>query len=389
MEIFPNLIIFLELFSIFKLLLFICDIMNDLKFNKLINLKLTQESGQTSQPPWRHSSVENTDKFEQLIYLKKPSFINELTSQNTSLNRLPVLLKLSQDKSNLNEFIYTYEFAKKLNKSTFLMDNLEFSFENFSDREISIIEDGIRDELIKIYDLDFDLEKFYDFLLSDERLADSVDFCNGLRLFMANDPFECIISSICSANNSIARWTKSVDKIKSNWGNKFESESGIFYDFPDKSQFLNFYETPIEEAEADGHRFEMECYTKNLKACGVGYRAPYMIKASNILLDEMDMDEIYTMDYYEAFDLVLDLPGVGPKVADCILLYGFGFKEAFPSDVWIKRIVSHLYFGGEDISADKTREFGIGHFGDYAGYAQLYLFHYARKSGLMEKIKNK
>ena len=62
-------------------------------------------------------------------------------------------------------------------------------------------------------------------------------------------------------------------------------------------------------------------------------------------------------------------------------------QEAFPSDVWIKRIVSHLYFDGEEISAEKTRDFGIEHFGDYAGYAQLYLFHYARKSGLMEKIK--
>ena len=106
-----------------------------------------------------------------------------------------------------------------------------------------------------------------------------------------------------------------------------------------------------------------------------------------MLIDDIDIDDIFSMDYEEAFDLIIDLPGVGPKVADCILLYGFGFEEAFPSDVWIKRIVSHLYFDGEDISADKTRDFGIEHFGEYAGYAQLYLFHYARKSGLMDKIK--
>ena len=112
-----------------------------------------------------------------------------------------------------------------------------------------------------------------------------------------------------------------------------------------------------------------------------------MKKASQMILDEMDLNDIFNMNYDEAFDLILKMPGVGPKVADCILLYGFGFEEAFPSDVWIKRIVSHLYFDGEEISADKTREFGIEYFGDYAGYAQLYLFHYARKSGLMETIK--
>ena len=170
-------------------------------------------------------------------------------------------------------------------------------------------------------------------------------------------------------------------------GEKVEFDDGLFYGFPKPNQFLDFYETPIEEADADGHCYEIDCYTRNLKSCGVGYRAPYMKNASKMILEDIDIDGIFGLDYEDAFDLILGLPGVGPKVADCILLYGFGFEEAFPSDVWIKRIVSHLYFDGEEISADKTRDFGIEHFGDYAGYAQLYLFHYARKSGLMEKIK--
>ncbi|MGL6297909.1 MAG: DNA glycosylase, partial [Methanobacteriaceae archaeon] len=107
------------------------------------------------------------------------------------------------------------------------------------------------------------------------------------------------------------------------------------------------------------------------------------------ILSETSINEIKNMDYDEAFETVLDFPGVGPKVADCILLYGFGMNEAFPSDVWIKRIISHLYFGGKDISANKAREFGMGEFGNYAGYVQLYLFHYARKSGLLAKLKKK
>ena len=112
-----------------------------------------------------------------------------------------------------------------------------------------------------------------------------------------------------------------------------------------------------------------------------------MKKASEMFTLEMDLSEIPKMSYDEAFETILKVPGVGPKVADCILLYGFNFKEAFPSDVWIKRIVSYLYFDGKDISVPKVREFGMEEFGDYAGYVQLYMFHYARKSGLMAKLK--
>ena len=358
--------------------------MTNLKFNSLINLKLTQESGQTSQAPWKYNSVGNTDEFSELIYLNIPSIINELSDETINLNKLPILLKLSQHKNDLNGFTWMYQFPKKVENSK-ISNN--FCDENLSGNEIKTIENETKNELNKIYDLDFDLEKFYKFLLDDEKLAPSVDFCNGLRLFIAKDPFECIISSICSANNSIARWTKSIDKIKHNWGQKIEFDSGTFYGFPSPDQFLDFFETPLEEADTDGHSYEIECYTHNLKSCGVGYRAPYMKKASQMIIDDINIEDIFSMDYDEAFDLILKMPGVGPKVADCILLYGFRFEEAFPSDVWIKRIVSHLYFDGEEISAQKTRDFGIEHFGDYAGYAQLYLFHYARKSGLMEKIK--
>ena len=112
-----------------------------------------------------------------------------------------------------------------------------------------------------------------------------------------------------------------------------------------------------------------------------------MRKASEIFTLEIDLSDIYRMSYDEAFETILEVPGVGPKVADCILLYGFGFRQAFPSDVWIKRIVSYLYFDGKDIKVEKVREFGMDEFGDYAGYVQLYMFHYARMSGLMDKLK--
>ena len=295
-----------------------------------INLELTQLSGQTSQPPWRQAG----DCFSEVVLV----------------GGKPVLFNVKQSGDYLN-----------------------FDFDG------DITEKEAISQLNYIYDLDFDLNKFYKYLSNHEELKEMSEFCNGLRLFLAPDPFECIISSICSANNSIKRWTRSISDIKEKWGdNHFDD----YYTFPDKSVICNLYEDDEEES-----LFEDVACGNNLKSCGVGYRAPYMKKASEMFTLEMDLSEIPKMSYDEAFETILRVPGVGPKVADCILLYGFNFKEAFPSDVWIKRIVSYLYFDGKDISVSKVRDFGMEEFGNYAGYVQLYMFHYARMSGLMSKLK--
>ena len=295
-----------------------------------INLELTQLSGQTSQPPW----LQVNGSFKEIVMVDDK----------------PVLFNVKQSGNNL-DFSFTGEVSQKQAVS----------------------------KLKHIYDLDFDLDKFYKYLSQWEELSEMSEFCKGLRLFLAKDEFECIISSICSANNSIKRWTKSISDMKERWGNNYFND---FYTFPDKSIIQDLYEDDEEES-----LFENKCNGNNLKSCGVGYRAPYMKRASEIFTLEMDLSEIHKMSYDEAFETILKVPGVGPKVADCILLYGFNFKEAFPCDVWIKRIVSHLYFDGKDISVSKVREFGMEEFGDNAGYVQLYLFHYARMSGLMNKLK--
>ena len=295
-----------------------------------INLELTQMSGQTSQPPW----LKVDGSFKELVIVD-----NE-----------PVLFDVKQSE-----------------------DFLDFNFKGNVSKKQAI------SKLNHIFDLDFDLNKFYKYLSNQAELSEMSEFCKGLRLFLAKDEFECIISSICSANNSIKRWTKSISDMKEKWGNNYFNN---FYTFPDTSLIQDLYEDDEEESLIEG-----KCIGNNLKSCGVGYRAPYMKKASEIFTFEMDLSEIPQMSYDEAFETILKVPGVGPKVADCILLYGFNFKEAFPSDVWIKRIVSHLYFEGKDISVNKVREFGMEEFGDNAGYVQLYMFHYARMSGLMNKLK--
>lgn len=312
-----------------------------------LNLHLTINSGQTSQPPWQ----EKNKYFQELIMVEDK----------------PCLVKIDHEDSNPD-------------------GNVHIIAESFE----KIPEKSIEARIREIFGLNDDLNQLYDFLCEDPKLAPTIDFCQGLRIFKAHDPFECIISSISSSNCSILRWTRSIQDIKQKWGESFHFSSGDFYTFPSPNILGGVPEHDLEEMQrCEDDLPEDYVFKNNLKACGVGYRAKYIINASRMVESEMDVDKLAKMKYGKAFDTVLELPGVGPKVADCILLYGFGMGQAFPVDVWIKRIIEHLYFPHEDLKPQKVREFGMEHFGAYAGYVQLYLFHYARKSGLLESLRKK
>lgn len=305
-----------------------------------MNLELTQKSGQTSQPPWKKVG----DNYQDIVFI----------------GERPVLFKVDNE--------------------------LNFDYELPIDSNFNISKKQVNQEFRRIFDLDFDLDKFYNYLRDDEKLYSIPDFCEGLRLFIAKNKFECIISSISSANNSIIRWTKSMNLFKQKWGKKYSFPSGDFFTFPTIDVINSTYEDEIEEFEFKGNILIDNC-VDNLKSCGVGYRSKYIKQAAEFFHSELNINDISNMGYEEAFEIIQEVPGVGPKVADCILLYGYNFKKAFPSDVWIKRIISYLYFDKRDISISKVRDFGLDRFGDYAGYVQLYLFHYARKSGLLEKLR--
>lgn len=292
------------------------------------DLKLTMDSGQTSQPPWMN--VDGT--YHEIL----------------SIQNEDVLVKISQ---------------KKLN----------------ADVDVSYCCDGdvdcqlVKDKLFYIFDLDYDITEVYDFLDENKELNDVYKFNKGLRLFKAQFPYECIISSICSANNSIKRWTKSITDIKKAYGDEILFNNRKYHLFPEEKIFLN-----IPDSD-DG-----------LKSFGVGYRSSYMLNSTKKIIDEVDFhNKINKCSYSEAFDKIIELDGVGPKVADCILLYGYNKHEAYPVDVWINRITSYIYFKGQKQTNKKIMGFAQDKFGEYSGYVQLYLFNYARLSGLTEKLKSK
>ena len=292
------------------------------------DLKLTLESGQTSQPPW----IFENDKYHELF----------------KFDDKYVLVEVSQNGLNDDMVVNCH-----------------------SNDEIDI--EKIRDRIYYIFDLDYDIREVYDFLDENRELNDVYQFNRGLRLYKAQFPYECIISSICSANNSIKRWTKSITDIKNAYGEKILIDKRKYPLFPREEEFIKIPDND-----------------EGLKRFGVGYRSTYMLNSTKMILDESKYHEkISKLSYSKAFDKITGLEGVGPKVADCILLYGYDKHEAYPVDVWINRITSHIYFKGQKPTNKKIMNFAQDKFGEYAGYVQLYLFNYARLSGLTEKLKAK
>ncbi len=309
------------------------------------DLNLTINSGQTSQPAW-----EKNDKyFQELI----------------RIDNKPCLIKIAHKSNSDKPIDIIAEYQEKIDKQL------------------------IKYEIMEIFGLNDDLTKLYDFLKKDPNLEPTIDFCRGLRLFKANNIFESVICSITSAHNSIRQWNKAIRLLKEKWGNKYEFDGETFYTFPLPEVLGNAPESEFDEEECNPELLKSKHTWKDLRSCRVGYRAKYIIQAAQMVQDEINLNQIRNMNYEAAFDTILKIPGVGPKVGDCILFYGYGFGKAFPVDIWISRIVSKLYFNSKNVSNPKMRSFGIKKFGNYAGYTQLYLFHYARKSGLINELKPK
>lgn len=198
----------------------------------------------------------------------------------------------------------------------------------------------------------FDLETDYDEIKRsfncDNHLELAADFAKGIRI-LKQDPFEALISFIISANNNIPRIKKIINLLCQNFGKEMLIDGKSFYTFPKAAELA-------------------DKTIKDLEVIRAGFRAKYIIDAvQKVYSGDVNLDALNVMDYIDAKEELIKIKGVGEKVADCILLFGVGKFEAFPKDVWIKRIMNTCY--GD---CDHAR------FGKYAGIAQQYLFYYAR-----------
>jgi len=226
----------------------------------------------------------------------------------------------------------------------------------------------------RYFRLDDDLPSIYSGIMKDRYVSEAVKRFRGLRL-MRQDPWECLISYICATNKNIPAIRDMISNVCVRFGKKIRAEDEEFYTFP----------KPLDLAQAS---------LRELRLCKLGFRAE-RVKATSKLVSSgaFDLETLKTMPYERTKKDLMTLPGVGPKVADCVLLFSLDKSEAFPIDVWMKRIILEYYashferFFVEKATAKKSlspreyeviNSFGRKYFGEYVGYAQEYLFHFRR-----------
>lgn len=194
----------------------------------------------------------------------------------------------------------------------------------------------------------------------DKYLANSIKYGNGIRI-LHQDLWETLISFIISANNNIPRIKGIIEKISKKYGKKISFREKEFYTFP----------TPIELSTAS---------VQDLRALGLGFRDVRVYETTRrVLSKEIDLCELQNQnDVIKLKEDLLKIPGVGPKVADCIMLFALQKYQVFPVDVWVRRVISELYFNGEEQSTKVIQNFAKNKYGALAGLAQQYLFYWRR-----------
>lgn len=215
----------------------------------------------------------------------------------------------------------------------------------------------------KFFALDTDYEKLRDDIAnrfgSDSTLMKAMNFGSGIRI-LRQDTWETLCSFILSQNNNIPRICALVQRLSKTYGKPIDTPYGEMYSFPEP-QALNL------------------AGEKGIFACHTGFRAKYLADAAaKVLTAEINLSRDNGMTTEELIDHLSKIYGVGRKVASCTALFGYGRMDAFPVDVWMKRVLADCY----------DDEFDPAVFGEYAGIAQQYLFYYARfgKLGMFEEL---
>jgi N-glycosylase/DNA lyase len=235
--------------------------------------------------------------------------------------------------------------------------------------------EGASEEFVRHYfGLTDDLDAINRCINHDAYVRAALRRFEGLRI-VRQIPWECLVSFICATYKSIAAIEQMLKKLSAKYGEQRSFDGMDFYLFPTVERLALASESGLRE-------------------CGLGYRARYVqATAKKIQQENLNLDSLKALPYLEARKKLLEFSGVGVKVADCVLLFSLEKLEAFPVDVWVKRVVLNHYASqlppelvkrlqshtsltnGE---YEKIGAFARGYFGGFAGYAQEYLYHYER-----------
>ena len=213
--------------------------------------------------------------------------------------------------------------------------------------------------VIDYFDLKTDYNKInIELLKKDKILTEAINCSKGFRI-LKQEPFEMLISYIISQNNNVKRIMKSIELLSAKFGKKIQFENEDYYLFPTLEE--------LSEIQID-----------DLKNIGVGFRDKYIISALNLIKNgTIDLEKIYYMNTNEALEYLELIKGIGPKVASCILLFGYGKYDVFPVDTWVIHAMEKLEPNIKPTQKEIIK-FANETYGEYSGIALQYMYHYMR-----------
>jgi N-glycosylase/DNA lyase len=189
--------------------------------------------------------------------------------------------------------------------------------------------------------------------------------CRGLRI-IRQPWWECVATFITSAQKAVPHIAQISHTLRTRYGRCVEWSGQTLFAYPEPAALAALDES-------------------HLRACALGYRAKNLLRSAQLVATgEVDLAHIASLDDASAHRALMRLAGVGPKVANCALLFAYERLAAVPIDVWIERVLREIYFAGKRrVTARRLRSFAETYFGPFGGYAQQYLFHHARTSRRM------
>ena len=218
----------------------------------------------------------------------------------------------------------------------------------------------VRAMVAQYFALDHSLAEICASFPDDPSLNAARHFCHGLRI-IRQPKWECLATFICSSMKQVAHIRQISGALRNRFGERRKLRKNVVYTFP----------SPRRIARAS---------ERDLRECKLGYRATNLLAtALSVASGQCDLDELSDLSDAHLRQQLCALPGVGPKIANCVMLFAYERLRAFPIDVWIERVLRERYFSRrKNTTAQQLREFSETYFGEHGGYAQQYLFHHAR-----------
>ena len=255
---------------------------------------------------------------------------------------------------NPNDNILTYPMGRTLAKIRFVGDCRKGKL------LITGSDPRLKKEVISRLRLKDDMEKIYEAIATDSFMEQAIKKYEGMHVTL-NDPWETTLCFIISQYNNVKRIRKITRNIVDRFGADIMDDDGkvVAKSFPTITDLT-------------------EVTIKEFAECGAGFRARYIKEAVEYCSSSINLNKLRKLDYGSLKEELMEIKGVGDKVADCIALMGYGKLEAFPIDVWVKRTMEKVYFKGKNMKIKDLRGFANDRFDDYCGYAQQYLFWHGR-----------